>query len=292
MSEISETLNQLALPIIVDFLVPKLCLGTRSAKLCFASTKRDSKQSFETCVPKQSLGTRDQRRAIRAAVTRYFGLRHQCSSTPDQILMDAEKENGQQGPTNPEPEVVTRCRRPGRFGLESWFGLAQRAGDSHRYLPFSFVRKLELGRSEQFVGCRFPSGRVGGRSLRLADSGHGDRDLDILGWGPGGRVLDENAHVHPANTQRCRRREDGDPIAAVLLRKPDQPPSARAVRHHGPNTGNNRKENARVRRIDSSARRHAPRISIGCNTIHVPAANNNNSKMAHGARARIADGNR
>jgi hypothetical protein len=44
-------------------LVPKLYLGTDSAKLCFASAapanREDAKQSFAECVPKQSLGTRD-----------------------------------------------------------------------------------------------------------------------------------------------------------------------------------------------------------------------------------------
>ena len=44
------------------FLVPKLCLGTPFAKLCFASASHasegDAKRSFADGVPKQSLGTR------------------------------------------------------------------------------------------------------------------------------------------------------------------------------------------------------------------------------------------
>src|SRR5262249_8599489 len=42
-------------------LVPKLRLGTHTAKLRFASTRgalKDSKQSFNVCIPKRSLGTR------------------------------------------------------------------------------------------------------------------------------------------------------------------------------------------------------------------------------------------
>src|SRR5262249_3707899 len=42
------------------FLVPKLCLGTPVAKLCFAS---DGKQSFPTWIPNQSWGTREARRS-------------------------------------------------------------------------------------------------------------------------------------------------------------------------------------------------------------------------------------
>src|SRR5579884_2733755 len=45
-----------------SFLVPKLCLGTLSAKLRFAlpsmAGQADAKQSFAKAVPKQSLGTR------------------------------------------------------------------------------------------------------------------------------------------------------------------------------------------------------------------------------------------
>ncbi len=61
-----------------DTLVPKLCLGMPTRKLCFLSKPvtqippvnlssererelkplRDTKRSFEACVPKQSLGTR------------------------------------------------------------------------------------------------------------------------------------------------------------------------------------------------------------------------------------------
>ncbi len=46
----------------MPFLVPKLCLGTHSAKLRFAppslAWEADAKQSFAKSVPKQSLGTR------------------------------------------------------------------------------------------------------------------------------------------------------------------------------------------------------------------------------------------
>jgi hypothetical protein len=48
-----------------SYLVPKLRLGMLAAKLRFARPT-DSKQSFEPCVPKQSLGTRIDRR-IRVA---------------------------------------------------------------------------------------------------------------------------------------------------------------------------------------------------------------------------------
>src|SRR5437764_14075384 len=42
---------------VLRALVPKLCLGIRLSKLRFASPKW--KQSFRTCVPKRSLGTRN-----------------------------------------------------------------------------------------------------------------------------------------------------------------------------------------------------------------------------------------
>lgn len=61
MRRINSTGRKKLLVLLIP-LVPKLCLGTPSAKLCFAPPvrmrKADAKQSFAKTVPKRSLGTR------------------------------------------------------------------------------------------------------------------------------------------------------------------------------------------------------------------------------------------
>jgi hypothetical protein len=131
--------------------------------------------------------------------------------------MHAEKHDDHDWPGDPRQQIK-RARQPfRRFHLEANLDRLAQFFDHNLHVPPSCFGQLEDGGLEKFVGRRCRRRGLMDAFVRMLAWCRAHGDSRFRNRFPGGVVLEEDAHVHDANSRWCRRGEDGDAVASALF---------------------------------------------------------------------------